>query len=149
MRFHTTILQAGKTATGIEVPPEVVDALGAGKKPPVRVTINEKTYRSTIASREGRYLVGVSAKNRELTGVAAGDEVAVEIELDTEPRELALPSDFVAALDPYADARRHFDALTHSQRRAFVDPIEDAKKPETRERRIEKAVTALREGRKS
>jgi hypothetical protein len=149
MRFHTTILPAGKTATGIEVPPEVVDGLGAGKKPPVRVTINGKTYRSTIASRQGRYLVGVSAKNRELTGVAAGDEVAVEIELDTEPREVTLPSDFVAALATYPEARRFFDRLTHSQRRAFVEPIEDAKKPETRERRIKRAVTALREGRKS
>ena len=149
MRFSTTILAAGKTATGIEVPPEVVDALGAGKKPPVRVTINGKTYRSTIASRKGRYLVGVSAKNRELTGVAAGDEVAVEIELDDEPREVALPSDFAAALDSHPEARRFFDTLTHSQRRAFVDPVEGAKKPETRERRIERAVTALREGRKS
>ena len=144
MRFHTTILPAGKTATGIEVPPEVVDGLGA-----VRVTINGKTYRSTIASRQGRYLVGVSAKNRELTGVAAGDEVAVEIELDTESREVTLPSDFVAALATHPEARRFFDGLTHSQRRAFVEPIEDAKKPETRERRIKRAVTALREGRKS
>ena len=149
MRFHTTILPAGKTATGIEVPPEVVDGLGAGKKPPVRVTINGKTYRSTIASRQGRYLVGVSAKNRELTGVAAGDEVAVEIELDTEPREVTLPSDFAAALATHPEARRFFDGLTHSQRRAFVEPIEDAKKPETRERRLKRAVTALREGRKS
>jgi hypothetical protein len=149
MRFRTTILAAGKTATGIEVPHEVVDALGAGKKPPVRVTINGKTYRSTIAPRKQRYLVGVSAKNRELTGVAAGDEVAVEIELDTEPREVAVPSDFAAALDSHPEARRFFDTLTPSQRRAFVDPIESAKKPETRERRIERAVTALREGRKS
>jgi Bacteriocin-protection, YdeI or OmpD-Associated/Domain of unknown function (DUF1905) len=149
MRFRTTILAAGKTATGIEVPPEVVDALGAGKKPPVRVTINGKTYRSTIATRQQRYLVGVSAKNRELTGVAAGDEVTVEIELDTEPREVAVPPDFAAALDSHPEARQFFDTLTPSQRRAFVDPIESAKKPETRARRIERAVTALREGRKS
>ncbi|MFI5121566.1 MAG: YdeI/OmpD-associated family protein [Vicinamibacteria bacterium] len=148
MKFHTTIRAAGKTATGIQVPPEVIEALGAGKRPPVRVTINGKTYRSTIATRGDRYLVGVSAENRELTGVAAGDEVEVEIELDTAPREIAVPPDLAEALTPHAEARRFFDGLTFSQKQAFVVPIEQAKKPETRERRIEKVVTALRGGRK-
>ena len=99
MRFRATIGLAGKTATGIRVPAEVVDGLGAGKKPPVRVTINGRTYRSTIASRSGRYLVGVSAENRQLTGVAAGDEVDVDIQLDTEPREVVVPPDFGKALE--------------------------------------------------
>ena len=77
MRFRATLESNGKTATGIRVPPEVVAALGTSKKPAVRVTIAGHTYRSTIASRSGRYLVGVSAENRELAGVAAGDELGV------------------------------------------------------------------------
>ena len=99
MRFRATIGLAGKTATGIRVPAEVIESLGAGKKPPVRVTINGRTYRSTIASRSGRSLVGVSAENRQLTGVAAGDEVDVDIQLDSEPREVVVPPDFGKALE--------------------------------------------------
>lgn len=144
MKFQVTIQAAGKTATGIRIPAQVVDSLGAGKKPPVRVTINGATYRSTIASRSGQYLVGVSAENRELTGVAAGDEVEVDIELDTEPREVEVPPDLAAALDGEPDAKRFFESLTHSQKQGFVQPIEQAKKPETRERRVEKTLAMLR-----
>jgi len=145
VKFRATINLAGKTATGIQVPPDVVEGLGAGKKPPVRVTIRGYTYRSTIAKRGDRYLVGVSAENRAGAGVAAGDEVDVEIELDTEPREVTVPADFADALDD-ADARRTFDALSYSRRKEFVRGIEDAKQPETRQRRITKAVGTLREG---
>jgi hypothetical protein len=130
------------------VPAEVVESFGAGKKPPVRVTINGKTYRSTIASRSGRYLVGVSAENRQLTGVAAGDEVDVDIELDTEPREVVVPPDLRKALEAHAQARQFFESLSFSQKQGFVLPIEQAKKPETRERRVEKAIEMLRQGRK-
>lgn len=145
MRFRATIELAGKTATGIQVPSEVVDGLGAGGRPPVRVTIRGHTYRSTLASRGGRYLVGVSAENRAGAGVAAGDEVDVEIELDTEPREVTVPADFAEALDD-ADARRNFDGLSYTRRQEFVRGIEEAKRPETRQRRIAKAVGTLREG---
>jgi hypothetical protein len=148
MRFRTTIEQGGKTATGIRIPTEVVEALGAGGLPPVRVTIKGHTYRSTVASRGGQYLVGVSAENRERAGVVGGDEVDVDIELDTEPREVTVPSDLAAALDGDADAKRFFESLSYSQKQWFVLPIEGAKKPETRERRIDKAVAMLREGRK-
>ena len=85
MRFRATLESNGKTATGIQVPDEVVETLGAGRKPAVRVSIAGHTYRSTIASRGGRYLLGVSAENRGRAGVAAGDELEVELELDTEP----------------------------------------------------------------
>jgi hypothetical protein len=86
VKFHTTILQAGKTATGIEIPDEIIEKLGAGKRPPVRVTINGQTYRSTVAVMGGKFLVGVSAENRAKTGVAGGDEVDVQLEVDTQPR---------------------------------------------------------------
>jgi hypothetical protein len=147
MKFHATIELAGKTATGIRVPDEVVESLGAGRRPPVRVTINGATYRSTIASRQGQFLVGVSAANRELTGVTAGDEVEVDIELDTEPREVDVPPDLAQALDSAPGARRFFETLSYSQKRGYVDPIEQAKKPETRQRRVEKAIAMLRDGR--
>jgi hypothetical protein len=148
VRFRATIGLAGKTATGIRVPAEVVESLGAGMKPPVRVTINGKTYRSTIAPRSGQYLVGVSAENRELTGVAAGDEVDVDIQLDTEPREVAVPADLGTALDADPQARQFFESLSFSQKQWYVLPIDQAKKPETRERRVEKAIEMLRQGRK-
>jgi hypothetical protein len=147
MRFRTTLLQAGKTATGIRVPDEVVEALGAGKRPPVRVTINGYTYRNTIAVMGGEYMVGVSAEHRAGAGVAGGDEIDVDMELDTAPREVSLPPDFAAALDAEPAARRTFDALSNSNKGWHVSSIEGAKTDETRQRRIEKSIAALREGR--
>jgi hypothetical protein len=147
MRFRTTILQSGKTATGIRVPDEVIEGLVAGKRPPVRVTINGYTYRSTVAVYGGEYLVGVNAENRAGARVAGGDEVDVDIELDTAPREVSVPADFAAALDAQPDARRTFDGLSYSNKSSHVLSIEGAKTAETRQRRIEKSVSALREGR--
>ena len=147
MRFRATILLAGKTATGIRVPDEVVAALGPSRRPPVRVTINGHTYRSTVARMGGEYLLGVSAENREGAGVAAGDQVDVDLELDTEPRVLAVPADLAGALDQDPDARRAFDGLSYSRKQRLVLPVEQAKTPETRQRRVAKAVEALREGR--
>ena len=148
MRFRATIELAGKTATGIPVPAEVVEALGAGKKPPVRVTIGGHTYRSTVASRGERYLVPLSAENRERAGVAAGDQVDVDLELDTEPRTVAVPPDLATALASAPEARQFFDDLSFSQQQWYVLPIEQAKTPETRARRVTKAIDMLREGRK-
>jgi hypothetical protein len=149
MRFRTTIELGGKTATGFRVPPEVVESLGSGKRPPVRVTINGYTYRNTVAVYGGEFVLGVSAEVRENARVAAGDEVDVEVELDTEPREVPVPPDFADALDREADARRFFDGLSYTEKRWFVLGIEDAKTPETRQRRIDKAVDRLLEGRGS
>ena len=146
MRFRTSIQRGGKTATGIEVPPEVVASLGSSKRPAVRVTINDYTYRSTVASLGGKFMLPVSAEVRERAGVAAGDEVDVEIERDSEPREITVPPDFAAALDDDADARRYFEGLSYSNKRRFVMGIEEAKSAETRQRRIDKAVSTLREG---
>jgi Bacteriocin-protection, YdeI or OmpD-Associated/Domain of unknown function (DUF1905) len=147
MRFHTTILQAGKTATGIRIPDEIVEGLGAGKRPPIRVTINGYTYRSTVAVMGGDYMVGVNADNRAAAGVAGGQEVDVDIELDTAPREVAVPADFAAALTAEPEARRTFDKLSTSNKGWHTSQIEGAKSDETRQRRIAKSVAALREGR--
>jgi hypothetical protein len=147
MKFPATIELGGKTATGIEVPAEVVDALGAGKRPAVRVTIKGHSYRSTVASMGGRFMLPVSAENRERAGVAAGNDVDVDIELDTEPREVTLPADFAAALERNAKAASFFDGLSYSKKRWHILSIEGAKSDETRQRRIEKSVAMLREGR--
>ncbi|MEA2828403.1 MAG: hypothetical protein QOG43_2842 [Actinomycetota bacterium] len=148
MRFRTTLLLGGKTATGIEVPAEIVEGLGAGKRPPVRVTIKGHTYRSSIAVMGGVFMVGVNADDRKAAGVAAGDELDVDIELDTEPRQVVVPEDFAAALDADADARQFFDKLSYSHQRRHVLAIDDAKTAETRRRRIAKAVEMLRAGRR-
>jgi hypothetical protein len=145
VEFRTTVELGGKTATGLEVPAEVVDALGAGKKPPVVVRIGGHTYRSTVAVMGGRYLLPLSAENRTAAGVAAGDEVDVRVELDTAPREVAVPEDLAAALQGDAAAREAFDRLSYSHRRRHVMAIEDAKTPETRQRRVTKALDVLRE----
>jgi hypothetical protein len=147
MRFHATVEQAGKTATGIQVPDGVVEGLGAGKRPAVRVTINGHTYRSSVASMGGRFMVGVSAENREAARVAGGDEVDVDIELDTAPREVTVPPDLAKALKRDAKAKKTFDGLSYSNKQWHVQSIEGAKSEETRQRRIAKSVGILREGR--
>jgi hypothetical protein len=146
MRFRTKILQGGKTATGIEVPPKVVDALGSSKRPAVKVTIKGYTYRSTIATMDGKFMVGVSAQVREAAGVAGGDTVDVDVELDTAPREVAVPDDFAKALKKDSAARKLFEGLSYSRKLALVGPINDAKTDETRQRRFDKALAALRDG---
>ena len=147
MRFRTTILQGDKTATGIHIPDEVVEALGSGKRPPVRVTINGFTYRSSVAVVSGRYMVGVSSENRAGAGVAGGDEVDVDIDLDTAPREVVVPADFAAALDAEPKARETFDKLSNSNKGWHVSQVTGAKTDETRQRRIVRSVETLREGR--
>jgi hypothetical protein len=147
IRFRATIQLGGKTATGIEVPPEIVGALGPSKRPKVHATIAGYTYRSSVATMSGRFMLPVSAAVRDSAGVAAGDEVEVELALDTEPREVTLPPDFADALQRDAAAARCFVGLSYSNKQRHVLAIEAAKAPETRLRRIAKAVSSLREGR--
>jgi hypothetical protein len=129
------------------VPPEIVDALGAGKRPKVNVTIRGYTYRSSVAVMGGSYMIGVSAENRAGAGIKGGDEVDVDLELDTAPREVSVPADFAAALAAEPDAARTFDGLSYSNKSWHAYQIEDAKSEETRQRRIARSIAALREGR--
>jgi len=147
MEFRTTVTLGGKTATGLQVPDEVVTALGAGKRPPVVVTVGGHTYRSTVASMGGAFWIPLSAEHREAAGMQAGDEVGVVVELDAAPREVALPDDLAAAFDD--DVRAFFDGLAPSHRKEWVRWVDEAKKPETRQTRIEKTVESLRAGRKT
>jgi len=147
MKFRTTILQGGKTATGIEVPESVMEALNAGRKPAVRVTIGSYTYRSSVATVDGKSMVGVSAEHRAGAGVAGGDEVDVDIELDTEPRTVTVPDELAAALDADPEARATFDRLSYSNRSWHVLQVTGAKTEETRQRRIARSIEALHAGR--
>jgi hypothetical protein len=145
MRFRTTVLLGGKSATGIEVPPQVVQALAAGKRPAVRVTVGAHTYRTTVAVMGGKFMIPLSAQNRAAAAVAAGDEVDVEVELDTQPREVTVPADFQAALDTDPVAATRFEGMSYSHRLRHVLAIDEAKTEQTRARRIDKALQMLRE----
>jgi hypothetical protein len=144
MKFKSTVMLGGKTATGIPVPDSVVEALGGSNRPAVKVTIGKYTYRTTAARMNGQFMIPLSAEHREGAGVAAGDDVNITIELDTAPREVEVPADFAKALKANAGLRKTFDALAYSHRKEWVRSIEDAKTPETRARRIAKAVDSLR-----
>jgi len=149
MHFRTTVQRGGKTATGLLVPDEIVAALGAGKRPPVQVTVGGHTYRTTVASMGGRFLVPLSAENRTAAGVGAGDDVEVDVLLDTAAREVTVPADLVDALEHDDLARQLFVDLAYSHRKEWVRWIEESKKVETRSSRIVRAVESLRAGRRT
>src|SRR4051812_25229359 len=125
--FRTEVLLGGKTATGLVVPPEVVEQLGSGKRPAVTVTIGSYSYRSTVASMGGQYLLPLAAEHRDAVGVAAGDEVDVTVALDTAPRVVEVPADFAKALAKNKAAKKAFDAMSYSHQRRWVLSIEGAK----------------------
>lgn len=148
LKFQSTILTAGKTATGICIPDDIIKKLGAGKKPPIKVTLNGYTYRSTVAVMGGKYMVSVSADVREASGVKGGDKLTVEIELDTEERTVSIPAELKKALDKNPKAKKFFEALSYSKQKVHSDSIANAKTPETLQRRIEKSITELNTGKK-
>ncbi|WHT20167.1 YdeI/OmpD-associated family protein [Crossiella sp. CA-258035] len=147
MKFSTTVVLGGKTATGLQVPDEVVEALGAGKRPAVLVTVGGHTYRSTVAAMGGEFWLPLSAENRTAAGVAAGDQVEVTVALDSAPRTVELPEDFAAALAAEPAAAEFFHGISYSNQRWHVLNVDGAKTEETRARRIAKSVAMLKEGR--
>jgi hypothetical protein len=145
--FTTTVLKdAEVNATGLPVPPEIVAALGAGKKPRVKVSIGGYTYRTSVATVSGTFMLSLSAENREAAGVKAGDQVEVTLEVDTEPRTVEIPADLAAALAEKPGATAAFDALAYSARKEFVRQVNEAKALETRNRRIAGIVAKLGSG---
>jgi hypothetical protein len=145
MRFTTTLERTGKITTGIRVPDDVIEALGQGKRPRVVVTLDDRyTSRPTVGPHDGSPFVSVSAGVRDEAGVAAGEVLDVELVVDTEPREVELPDDLARELAADDHVRRWFESLTDSQRRGFVTSVTTAKQAETRARRVEKAMAALR-----
>jgi hypothetical protein len=144
--FRTTIFSPGGTKAGIVVPPEAVEALGAGQRPPVMVTIGSYTYSSTVAVMGGQYLIGLSNEHRRASGISVGDEVEVTLQLEVGPRPLEPPADSAATLDAVPAARTFFDGLSRSVRQVHVVGVDGAKTAETRARRIAKSVEALAAG---
>jgi hypothetical protein len=144
MKFRSHV-EPPEPMRGLEVPEEVVEALGGGKRPKVTITINGHSWRSRVAIMRGRHLLGLSNANRQAAGVVTGDEIEVDVELDAEPRVVVEPADFARALDADPVARHTFDGLAYGLKLKHVRAIESAKKPETRSRRIEKAVATLPE----
>ncbi|RLK59344.1 YdeI/OmpD-associated family protein [Actinokineospora cianjurensis] len=142
MRFETSVELGGKNATGLRVPEEVVAALSTKKRLPVKITVGGHSYRTTVGPYGDGYFVPLSAENRKAAGVAAGDAVTVDIEVDDEPRVVEVPEDLAAALAA-AGGRAAFDKLSYSHQRAHVLSVTDAKTDATRQRRVEKVVTAL------
>lgn len=134
--FRTTVEPTGKTATFLRVPADVVAALGTRKRPAVRVTVGDHTFRSTIAVYGDEFLLPLNAANRAAAGVTAGDDVDVVLELDTAVRIVDVPDDLRTALEADRDAAAAFDALSYSHRREYVDWITEAKRPATRQRRV-------------
>ncbi len=146
MKVQATVEASGKTATGIEIPAAIVEGLGGGKRPPVSATINGYTYRTSVGSMGGRYLLPISAEVRQNAGIAAGDTIDVDLELDEAPREVEVPSDFAEALASNPGAGTAFAALNYSNKRRLVMAIDGAKAVDTRRRRIEKTVVDLAAG---
>lgn len=143
MQLKAKILKTGATSAGIKVPGEFVEKLGGGRKPKVKVMFNDYLYRGSIAFMHGDFWLPVTNETREKSGVQIDEELELEIELDNEPRTVELPEDFKSALEKNPKAKVNFEALSYSHKRAHVLPIEAAKKPETRAKRIEKSIEML------
>ena len=149
MKFRSEVLLGGKTATGIQVPEEVVASLGAGYRPKVRVTVGSYTYRTTVARMSGMFLIPLNAENRAASRVGAGDMVDVTIELDDEPREVEVPDDLRMAIAREPAAEAWFNRLSYTHRKEWVRWVEEAKREETRRSRIEKTVASLAVGQRT
>jgi bifunctional DNA-binding transcriptional regulator/antitoxin component of YhaV-PrlF toxin-antitoxin module len=140
--FTTTLSGTADGPTGIVVPAENVEALGAGKKPAIKVTVSGYSYPSTVAVMGGKFMIPFAAEHRKASGIKAGDAIEVTLELETQPRVFDLPEDLAAALKT-AGLRAVFDAAAPSKRKEWVRQVTEAKAAETRARRVEKVVAVL------
>jgi hypothetical protein len=143
--FETTVTATGNN-TGIVVPEEVIEQLGAGKRPALLVNVNGYEYRTTAGVMGGRHMVSVSAAVRKATGLGGGDPVRVTLTVADTPREVTVPDDFAAALTADEQAAAFFARLSNSLQRYHVDNITGAKSADTRQRRVDKAIALFREG---
>jgi hypothetical protein len=144
-RFEAVLAQTEGSGAYVVVPLDVPTLVG-GRRPPVRATVNGFQFRTTLAPYGDDWYLGFNRKVREEAGIAAGDAVAVELERDDEPREVEVPPDLAAALEADEAASAAFERLSYTHRKQYVDWVDEAKREETRRRRIEKAVVMLREG---
>ncbi len=143
MKFRAKVIPSGN-ATAVEIPADVMKALGSGSRPLIAVTINGHAWRGRVASMRGKHLIGISAANRAASAIAEGDVVEVDLELDTEPRVVPAPPDLTRALHDDPEAGAAFDRLPYGLKRRHVAAIEEAKTSEVRQRRIARLVTSMR-----
>jgi Bacteriocin-protection, YdeI or OmpD-Associated/Domain of unknown function (DUF1905) len=144
--FRTSVEREG-TGTFLRVPADIVANLGTRRRPPVRVTVGGHTFRSTIAVYGDDFYVPLKAANRDAAGVGAGDVVDVTIELDEEPRVVEVPEDLAAALAADGAAAEAFERLSYSHQREYVEWIGEAKRADTRARRVAGTLERLHAGR--
>ncbi len=143
MEFTTDLQATGGNTTGFVVPETVLAGLDAGRRPKVAATVNGHTWRTSIASMGGQFLLGVSAAVREAAGIAAGETHSVAVEVDDAPRIVEVPEDLAVALAAHPAAAAAWERLSYSHQRQHAEAITAAKKPETRERRISSTIAKL------
>ena len=143
-KFRTTLVRGDGTTMGMVVPPAIVEALGKGKRPPVRVTINGYTYRNTVAVMGGQYMIGIAHEHRKPAKVENGGTVDVTLELDLEKREVAVPPELAKALSKDKAAKAAWDKLSYSHQRQHAEPIANAKAEDTKARRVAKTMEMLK-----
>jgi len=144
MKFQARVIPSGN-ATGVEVPDDVMQALGPAGRPPVTITINGHTWRSRVAAMRGQHLIGISAANRAAARISEGDIVEIDVEIDEAPREVVEPAELAQALNNYPQARASFDRLPFGLRQKHVRTIQEARSAEIRERHITKLIAALKD----
>ena len=144
-KFRTTLVRGDGTTLGMIVPPEIVEELGKGKRPPVKVTINGYTYRNTVAVMGGQYMIGVANEHRKPARVENGGTVDVTLELDLEKREVAVPPELAKALSKDKAAKAAWDKLSYSHQRQHAEPIANAKAEETKVRRVARTLEMLKQ----
>jgi len=146
-RFTAELRSAGDSGgAGFDVPGEVAAALSDAKRPPVVVTIGAHAFRTRLAVYGGQPMVGVSKANRAAAGIDVGDRFEVAIAVDDEPRTVEVPGDLAEALAADPEAAAAFDRLSFTHRREYVNWIAEARKPETRARRVAGTVERVRGG---
>jgi hypothetical protein len=143
-KFRTTILAgATKNVAGIEVPPSVIDALGAGQRPRVVIKLNGYSYVSTVGKMGGKHMISLSAEHRKASGLAGGDGVEVCLSIAEGEPTLSIPEELQKSLSD-ANLTSAFDSAAPSRRKEWVRGVLEAKAPETRDRRMAKIVSELR-----
>lgn len=146
VKLTTTLVPRGPAAA-IVLDDDQVAAVGEGaKRFPVRAVVNGYGWRTTVAPMRGEFLIGLNRNVRAAAGVDAGDAVEVLVELDTNPRTIEVPEALASALSDDRDARALFDALSFTHRKEYARWIAEAKRPETRDRRVTQALERLRLG---
>jgi hypothetical protein len=144
MRLRLELMGHGGNTAGFEIPDDVIEELGGGRRPKVVVTVGEHTWRSSIANMGGTFMLGVSMANRAAAGVSAGETLDVDIEFDTAPRTVDVPDDLAAELERDASVGAAWETWSFTRQKEAVRSLTEAKKPETRRRRLEKVLAELR-----